>query len=149
MPWRRDFAEACWIDPDYRGLSGYRPGSAEHGKVKSIADPAPPELKDVEQAVLIMRDRIGFQYERLVGLDDFVSQRDVAALLSVDVMTVTRWVKAKKLPSRKRKGFVVVRLRDVVAAARRQEIPLPLHFLLIVQKEDHQERNWYPTGGSR
>jgi hypothetical protein len=146
MPWRRDYSEALWIDPDYTGLAGF-PGEANN--TSPTQQQAERQMSDVREAVLVMRDRIGFQYERRVGLGDFVSQRDAAKLLSIDVMTVTRWVKAKKLPSRKRKGFVVVRLRDVVEVARKQEIPLPLHFLLVVQTVDLQERNWYPTGGSR
>lgn len=150
MPWRRDFAEAYWIDPDYKGLAGYPddPGDQQRAD-QPLEGPPKPRLHDVQEAVLIMRDRIGFQYERRVGLGDLISQRDAAKLLGVDLMTVTRWVKRKKLPSRKRKGFKVLRVRDVVLAARKQGIGLPLRFLLVVEDADHQERHWYPTGGSR
>lgn len=149
MPWRRDYSEALWIDPNFQGLAGYPDEPNETSQAQGPPPDPEPAMTDVEEAVLIVRDRIGFQYERRVGLGDFISQRDAAKLLGLDVMTVTRWVKAKKLHSRRRKGFVVVRLRDVVAVAHKHEIPLPLHFLLVVQRVDQDERNWYPTGGSR
>jgi len=74
----------------------------------------------------VVRDRIGFQYEREVGLDDLVSVREAAQLVGVPVMTLSRWIKRRSLRSRKRNGFSVLRLRDVLSVGRDQGRVLPL-----------------------
>jgi hypothetical protein len=144
MPWRGDFVKAFWINPDYVGLSGY-PGQedAPKGAPPGQATPTPPaapipfseQLRSrvetinttfktaerpqapIQYAVITLRDRIGFEYERVLGLDDFVSVRDAANLLSLPVMTVNRWVRAKKVKSSRRRGFAVIPLREVLRVA--------------------------------
>jgi hypothetical protein len=135
MPWRPDFAEAFWIDPDYVGLGRY-PDTPE--------EPA-PEPRPPSEAVLIMRDRIGFEYERRVNLGDFVSQRDAAKLLGLNLMTINRWVRSKRLPSRRRRFFTVVRLKDVLKAAQDEGRQLPMRHLLVMKHLDHEEWEWIRT----
>jgi hypothetical protein len=148
MPWRRDFVKAFWFDPDWVGLSGY-PDQEEEAQDRPAERPAGPPPNHVKSeyptytsktgpqrpigaAVIVMRDRIGFEYERQVGMDDFVSIREAAKLLELPVMTLTRWVKSKKLKSSKRSGFVVIRLREVVRIAKERRAKLKLGFRLIV-----------------
>jgi hypothetical protein len=142
MPWRPDFTEAFWIDPDYVGLAGYPVTTEEPAPA-----PRPPS-----EAVLIMRDRIGFEYERRVNLGDFVSQRDAAKLLGLNLMTINRWVRSRKLVSRKQGGFAVVRLKDVLKVAQDEGRQLPMRYLLVMKHLDHEEREWRNHGepmGSR
>ena len=134
MPWRPDFAEAFWIDPDYVGLGRY-PVTAE----------VPPAPRPPSEAVLVMRDRIGFEYERRVHLGDYVSQRDAAKLLGLPVMTINRWVRSRKLPSRKRGAFAIVRLGDVLKVAIGQRRTPEMRHLLVIKHLDHEERKWIRT----
>lgn len=88
----------------------------------------------IAKAVLSIRDRIGFEYERVIGLGDYVSVRDAADLLQLPVMTVNRWVRAKKLKSRKRNGFSVIQLRDVLHMAESRAVRLTMGTRLIVER---------------
>jgi hypothetical protein len=147
MPWRRDFVKAFWFDPDWVGLSGYpdqeeepeeRPAERPTGLVPNRVTRTYPTYRKTQTerpigaAVIVIRDRIGFEYERQVGLDDFVSIREAAKLLELPVMTLTRWVKSKKLKSSKRSGFVVIHLREVLRIAKERRAKLKLGFRLIV-----------------
>ncbi len=124
MPWRQDSLAAFWLDP-HPGLSGppedFRATLA--GGIQGPFDPlglsGTPGF-----AVITVTDRIGFEYRRVVGLDDSVSQRDAAQLLDLPVMTVTRWTASGRLKSRKQNRFVVVRLGDVLDVAQRENRPL-------------------------
>jgi hypothetical protein len=162
MPWRNDFVESFWLDPDWVGLSGYpereegektakpRKAARKRAERLSSADEvethAPSRVerdyfvrvtkgeteRPIGAAVIVIRDRIGFQYERQVGLDDFVSTREAAQLLELPVMTITRWVRAMKMKSSKRNGFVVIRLREVLRIAKERQTTLKLGSRLIV-----------------
>jgi excisionase family DNA binding protein len=111
MARREEFLEAYWIDPTY-------PDFTKDRKLTKQSDtPAAPE-----EAVFNIRDRIGFRYERRVGLGDFVSQREAARLLGVAVMTVYRWVRNKELRSEARNGYSVIKLRDLVRFATAREL---------------------------
>jgi len=70
---------------------------------------------------MVKRDRTGFRYERAIGLDDYVSQAEAAKLLQIPVMTIYRWVRSGGLPSKKRNGISVIKLRDVLGIAREQK----------------------------
>jgi excisionase family DNA binding protein len=147
MPWRNDFVQTFWLDPDWVGLSGY-PDQEEEPEGQPVEHPGGlvpnrvirtyPTYRKTETerhigaAVIVIRDRIGFEYERQVGLNDFVSIREAAKLLELPVMTLTRWVKSKKLRSSKRSGFVVIRLREVLRIAKERRAKLKLGFRLIV-----------------
>ena len=144
MPWRTDFVQCLWLDPDWVGLSGYP--NAEKSPPASIEDSAPrhvkrsyitsvartPPRRPLAAAVIAVRDRIGFRYEREVGLDDFVSIRDAAQLIDLPVMTVSRWVKKREMKSSKRKRFAVIRLREVLRIARERKRKLKLGSRLVV-----------------
>lgn len=143
MPWRDDFVEAVWLDPDF-GLSGYpeqkdapkepRNSFWERDLIPDEEMPPPVALdilakeesqqREPVEAALSLRDRIGFRYERIVGLDDFVSQREAAQLLGIPKMKVNRWVRGKRIPTMKKNGYSVIRLRDVLQAAKDQNLPL-------------------------
>ena len=140
MPWRHDFVQCYWVDPDWAGFSGY-PGDAAERSAPPPEPSGPPHVRSkylthgaplastnrpIGAAVIVVRDRIGFQYEREVGLDDLVSVREAAQLVGVPVMTLSRWIKRRSLRSRKRNGFSVLRLRDVLKVARDQGRVLPL-----------------------
>jgi hypothetical protein len=148
MPWRDDFVKTFWVDPDYQGLAGY-PGEAgtvpesdprPHAKhapkhvTKTQAlyrNPAGPR-NPLGAAVMVIRDRIGFEYEREVGLEDFVSIREASQLLEVPVMTLSRWVKARRIKSAKRKGFVVIQLQEVLRLAKERKLNPILGFRMTV-----------------
>jgi hypothetical protein len=124
MPWRQDSPGAFWLDP-HPGLSGLPediqatlPGGIE-GSFDALGHAGSPRF-----AVITVTDRTGFEYRRVVGLDDFVSQRDAAQLLDLPVMTLTRWTASRRLKSRKQNGFVVVRLGDLLDVVQRENRPL-------------------------
>ncbi len=135
MPWRHDFVQCYWVDPDWGGFSGYPGDESQPGN--SPLEPTGPSyvrsehlthsasLDSTERligaAVIVVRDRIGFRYERQVGLDDFVSVREAAQLTGLPVMTLSRWIKRRRIRSRKRHGFSVLQLRDVLHAATGQK----------------------------
>jgi len=76
--------------------------------------------------VVVVRDRTGFSYERHVGLDDFVTVRDAAQLLGIPAMTVTRWIKKRRIRSRKQNRSSVIRLREVLRVAKHRQRPVKL-----------------------
>ena len=146
MPWRHDFVQTFWIDPDWGGFSGYaadkspsetppEPASPAHVRSKHPTRMAPPEgtTRLIGSAVVVLRDRTGFRYERQVGLDDFVTVRDAAQLLRVPIMTVTRWIKKRRIRSRKQGGFSVIRLREVLRVAHARHHPVRLGSLLKIR----------------
>jgi excisionase family DNA binding protein len=131
MPWRHDYVQCYWVDPDWAGFSGY-PGDESQPSNASLEPTGPSHVRSkhqthlaslastnrpIEAAVTVVRDRIGFRYERVVGLDDFVSVREAAQLVGLPVMTLSRWIKSRRIRSRKRNGFLVLRLRDVFKVA--------------------------------
>lgn len=144
MPWRKDFVECFWLDPDWVGLSGYpdqRASTAEtfvnaaprhvtRSYLKHTATAAPQ--RPIAAAVIAVRDRIGFRYEREVGLDDFVSVREAAQLLDLPIMTVSRWVKGNVLKSSKKRGFAVIPVREVLRMATERKRKLKLGSRLVV-----------------
>src|SRR5207247_10337165 len=97
MTRRRDFMEAFWIDPDYQGLAGW-PSDAKEQARENVGEAKPPPLGDPVEAAIAIRDGIGFRYERLVGLADYVAQRDAAHGLGLPRLTITRRVRRRKLP---------------------------------------------------
>jgi hypothetical protein len=124
MPWRQDSPAAFWLDP-HPGLAGPPepfPEELAGGFQRTFA--ALGLSGSPEFAVITVTDRIGFEYRRVVGLDDFISQRDAAQLLDLPVMTVTRWTASGRLKSRQRNGFVVLRLGDVLEVIQRENRPL-------------------------
>jgi hypothetical protein len=86
----------------------------------------PPSAEWPKLVTLVMTDRLGFRYERVAGLNNYVSQREAALLLRLPVMTINRWVRAKTLRGTKRRGSSVVRLRDLleVAIAKGHKLPV-------------------------
>ncbi|HEY6924140.1 MAG TPA: hypothetical protein VI653_11780 [Steroidobacteraceae bacterium] len=131
MPWRHDFVQCYWVDPDWGGFSGYpgdesqprnpppEPTRPSHLRSKHLTHSASLDSigRPIGAAVIVVRDRIGFRYERVVGLDDFVSVREAAQLVGLPVMTLSRWIKGRRIRSRKRNGFSVLRLRDMLKVA--------------------------------
>ncbi len=144
MTRRRDFMEAFWIDPDYQGLAGW-PSDAQEQASENVGEAKAPPLHDPVEAVIAIRDRIGFRYERIVGLADYVSQREAAQVLGLPVMTITRWVRRKKLARRKRRGYTVVLLRDVLQLAKEHGRSLKMRSRLHIREGDRTERTWIPT----
>jgi hypothetical protein len=152
MPRRSDSLDGYWISP-HPGLSGYpkKPGEQRPAAsaLKSLGErlaaritiPAALQTEDIREetrraqelpkvARLIFRDRLGFRYERIVGLLNLVSNHEAAYLLGVSLMSVSRWVRSGKLPSRKRKAkngkkYSVVKVADVWRLARELNLPLP------------------------
>lgn len=138
MPWRDDFVKTFWIDPDWVPLSGYpgqedepvpEPPKAGQRHIPNRIEKPYPTYRNkagtrepIGAAVIVIRDRIGFEYEREVGLEDFVSVREAAQLLEMPVMTLTRWVKSKRMKSSKKKGFVVIRLSEVIRMAKERSL---------------------------
>lgn len=142
MPWRDDYVEAFWIDSEF-GLAGWPEDIPEKPAVESALKTEPHyKPKEPTEAVMVMRDRIGFRYERIVGLGDYLSQREAATLLGVPVMRVNRWVRRNKLASRKRNGYSVVLLRDVLDIARTEGCEIRTKGRLVVLDGDHTERQW-------
>ena len=139
MPWRHDFVQTFWIDPDWGGFSGYpgdeapprrppEPSGPAHVHGQPVTHWAKPDTTDrpIGAAVVVVRDRTGFSYERHVGLDDFVTVRDAAQLLGVPAMTVTRWIKKRRIRSRKQNRSSVIRLREVLRVAKDRQHPVKL-----------------------
>ena len=135
MPWRHDLVQCFWVDPDWGGFSGYpgdkspvrvEPAGPAHVRSRYLMHTASPNEtnRPIGAAVAVVRDRTGFRYERHVGLDDFVTVRDAAQLLGMPAMTVTRWIKKRRIRSRKQNGFSVIRLREVLRVA--QDRPYPV-----------------------
>lgn len=142
MPWRDDYVEAFWIDPEF-GLAGWPEDIPKKPTVESALKTEHHYMpQEPTEAVIVMRDRIGFRYERIVGLRDYLSQREAAKLLGVPVMRVNRWVKSKKLASRKRNGYSVVLLRDVLDIARAEGCEIRTKGRLVLEDVDHTERQW-------
>lgn len=147
MPWRDDFVKTFWLDPDWVGLAGYpgqedeqvpQPPSARMRSTPNRIKKSYPSYRNkagtrepIGAAVIVIRDRIGFEYEREVGLQDFVSIREAAQLLEMPVMTLSRWVKSKRIKSSKRKGFVVIRLGEVLRMAKERTLDPKLGFRLV------------------
>src|SRR5713101_3960727 len=128
MPWRHDFVQCYLVDPDWDSFSGYPRDESQprnsmpepvgpshvHSKHPTHSASLDSTGRSIGAAVTVVRDRIGFRYERVVGLDDFVSVREAAQLVGLPVMTLSRWIKGRRIRSRKRSGFSVLRLRDVL-----------------------------------
>jgi hypothetical protein len=146
MPWRSDFSKCFWVDPNWVGFSGYPEDHHEQGSIPVDEGPAhvsshyptqtatPTDIgRPIGAAVIVVRDRTGFRYERQVGLDDFVTVRDAGQLLRLPVMTVSRWIKQRRIRSRKQNGFSVIRLREVlrIAQARNGPVTLGSHLKIV------------------
>lgn len=155
MPWREDYREAFWIPAQFGFGSTELPEVDERPPAKLsevIGDPQRvplplkkikvdhpkwrseiPEENLVRGAVIVMRDRIGFTYERAIGLDDYVSQKEAAQLLRIPVMTVNRWIRRGSLKSKKKGGFSVVKLRDLlkIATGAKKKMPIGGRILTI------------------
>lgn len=145
MPRRPDSIEAFWLDPQ-GGFSGYPRASATR---EAQASPPKPTLRAALEdmaargafaespafAVVQVRDKLGFTFERVVGLDEYVSQREAASILDLPVMTINRAVRAKQLPSRTKKGYSVIVLRDVLKEAKRRGRRLKMRGRLMVVGE--------------
>jgi hypothetical protein len=145
MPYREEFLDAFWLPSQFGfgGTASSDPAASERApatlseifsdeerfsipltKIRLEHTKWSDELNEsnpVRGAVMVKRDRIGFRYERAVGLDDYVSQFEAAKLLQTPVITVNRWVRSGSLPSKKRNRFSVVKLRDVLEVAKRQK----------------------------
>lgn len=89
---RKTRIEGIWVDP----ATGY------------LTNPPAPTDRSIITLVYL-----GQRYTREVGPDDYVSQREAAALLGVTVMAVNKWVRNRKLRCRKRRGSSVIRLSDL------------------------------------
>jgi len=145
MPRRPDAHLAYWLDE--RGvLHGYpethrlppRPVVSGEPESRLGAD-AVVTLEDATwqdrlddssggRCVLAWRDRQGFRWERRVGLNDYVSLADGAQLLGVPLMRVHRWTRTGgplKTKVKKRKGYAVVRVRDLYELAVTLQIKVP------------------------
>ncbi len=122
MPWRDIAPPAFWLDSG-PGLVGH-PEAAPQTDPSLAGGTAPSPAGDLRFAVVTVSDRIGFEYRRVVGLDDFVSQRDAAQLLDLPVMTVTRWTASGRLKSKTMSGFTVVRLGDLLDLIKHENRPL-------------------------
>lgn len=145
MAWRTDFVNAFFVPVQF-GLGSTEPPAEEEdvlppAKLSDVIGderrfPLPVNRIRVEHpvwtgvietegeirgAVIEMRDRLGFRYERVVGLDEYVSQRDAAGILQVPVMTVNRWIRNRALKSRKKKRYSIVKLRDLLRLAMTQK----------------------------
>lgn len=105
MPRREDSLDAFWIDP--RLPTSDSPSDSEEASAKMMPC----------EAVLIIRDKIGFRYERRARLQDFVSEREAAKLLGLPVMTVHRWVKGGQLHGETKRDYSVIRLSEVLRVA--------------------------------
>lgn len=78
-----------------------------------------------ERAVLVVRDRFGFRWERWIGLHDDVSQVEAARLLGIPLSRLNRWVRTKQLKSRMLRGYSVIRARDLYRLAFDLELEVP------------------------
>jgi hypothetical protein len=145
MPRRPDSIEAFWLDP-HGGFSGYP--SAIPTPETGASQPKPTVRAAIEEmearrgpgespafAVIQVRDKLGFRFERAVGLDEYVSQREAARILDLPVMTINRAVRSKQVPSRTKKGYSVILLRDVLKEAKRRGRRLKMRGRLMVVGE--------------
>jgi hypothetical protein len=138
MPYGEGYKEVFWRDTEFRGLSGY--GRAADTARKSSSKKAP-----LPTVILVTRDRIGFKYEREVGLNGYLSQNEAAKLLRLPVMSVNRWVRSGALKSKKRQGYSVVQLRHVLMLARSKGFKMDKRALLLVEQNDSEiARHWLP-----
>lgn len=159
MPRRPDAHTAYWLD--MRGaLHGYpskermpprairqeelagRFGPDDDVRVEDLAG-WKTRLEDGEHSrcILAFRDRQGFRWERNVGLNDFVSQADAAQLLGVPLMRVNRWMRNGPLKGkgRKRRGYLVIRVRDLYELALKLQLQVPHGRPLITVSRDWRE----------
>lgn len=135
MPWRDKPPPAFWLDSG-PGLAGHPEAPPQTGDAQA-GETTPPPAGEPRFAVITVADRIGFEYRRVVGLDDFVSQRDAAQLLGLPVMTVTRWTASGRLKSKTMSGFTVVRLGDLLDLIKSDNRPLRTgRFLATVHASD-------------
>jgi hypothetical protein len=158
MPRRPDAHIAYWLD--MRGaLSGYPVDTPEEKPARDRGEDwetkLPPDavvskfdstgwrtrLEGGEGArcILAWRDRQGFRWERVVGLNDYVSQADAAQLLGVPLMRVNRWVrKGGPLKSKKRRGYSIVLVRDIYELAIKLDLEVPRgRPIAIIGTEEH------------
>ncbi len=145
MPRRPDSIKAFWLDTHGR-LSGHpRAGATPE---KGVSGAKPTLRAAVERmaargvfrespafAVIEVRDKLGFRFERVVGLDEYVSQREAATILNLPVMTINRAVRSKQLPSRTKKGYSIILLRDVLKEAKRRGRRLKIRGRLMIVGE--------------
>lgn len=135
MPWRDKSQPAFWLDSG-PGLAGH-PEAPPQADASLTGGTAASPAGDLRFAIVTVADRIGFEYRRVVGLDDFVSQRDAAQLLDLPVMTVTRWTASGRLKSKTMSGFTVVRLGDLRDLIQSENRPLRTgRFLATVHASD-------------
>ncbi len=150
-----------WLSRD-KGLSGYPSRIADSSSTASpafapldvgeavaerIARPASIQMRDLiwqldadaslpAVARLISRDALGFRYERIVGLEDYVSRAEAAQVLGLSLMTIGRWIRAKKLPEKKRsrhgKKYSVVKVADLWRLAIQLKLRVPTGRLLAI-----------------
>lgn len=77
------------------------------------------------KALLVMRDRFGFRWERRIGLHDDVSQIEAARLLGIPLSRLNRWVRTGKLKSRKLDKLSVIRAGDLYRLAVEMKLEVP------------------------
>jgi hypothetical protein len=142
MPRRPDSIEAYWLDI-HGGFSGHPTTAATRKKATREAKPTLRAAiegmaargafgESPEFAVIEVRDKVGFAFERVVGLDDYVSQREAAMILDLPLMTINRAVRARRLPSHTRRGYSVILLREVLNEAKRRGLALKQRRRLVV-----------------
>ena len=66
------------------------------------------------QGVTLERRFRGRSYERRVHPQDYVTQIEAAAILRTTLMTVNRYVRAKRLPAVTRDGISMIQLRTLL-----------------------------------
>lgn len=173
MPRRPDSHIAYWLD--MRGaLSGYRTEEKKPEPRKDRGEDWEMHLeanvvvtkKDItgwrarldggegSRCVLAWRDRQGFRWERVIGLNDYVSQADAAQLLGVPLMRVNRWVRpGGPLKSKKRHGYSVIQVRDIYELALQLDLEVPRGRPLAIigthEFEDEQKASSPETGTSK
>ena len=73
-----------------------------------------PNPPDPRRGVTLERRFRGRTYERRVRPQDYVTQIEAAAILGTTLMTVNRYVRAKRLPAVKRAGISMIQLRALL-----------------------------------
>ena len=157
MPRRPDSLFAYWISKK-PGLSGYpsskknpsrnqRPQNIGEDLSSRISIPSSIEIKDLQWdrdadaslptlSRLVIRDNLGFRYERIVGLHDLVSRAEAAKMLKVSLMSVGRYIRSKALPHRTRtvngRKYSVVKVADVWRLANRLKLRVSEGRMLVV-----------------
>ena len=91
------------------------------------------------RALLVVRDRFGFRWERWIGLHDDVSQVEAAKLVGVPLTRLNRWVRTKKLKSRTLQGYSVIRARDLYQLALDLKLEVPRGRPFIVVGLHHED----------